>query len=65
MIGVSKLLCGTENFGERLRYVNGASQQKYGVSNGRGPVVVWNCTKTCNLKSMHCYVNSYSRKYQG
>ena len=65
MIGVSKLLCGTENFGDRLRYVNGANLQKNGVSNGRGPVVVWNCTKTCNLQCMHCYANSDSKKYKG
>jgi len=26
MIGVSKLLCGTENFGEKLRDVHGASE---------------------------------------
>jgi len=45
--------------------VNGASQQKNGVSDGRGPVVVWNCTKTCNLKCMHCYANSDSKKYEG
>ena len=65
MIGVSKLLCGTENFGDKLRYVHGASQQRNGVSDGRGPVVVWNCTKTCNLKCMHCYANSDSKKYEG
>ena len=65
MIGVSKLLCGTENFGDKLRYVQGASLQKNGVSNGRGPVVVWNCTKTCNLKCMHCYADSGSEKYAG
>ncbi|MBW9173777.1 putative heme d1 biosynthesis radical SAM protein NirJ1 [Clostridium estertheticum] len=65
MIGVSKLLCGTENFGDKLRYVSGASTQTNGVSNGRGPVVVWNCTKTCNLKCMHCYANSDSKKYKG
>ncbi|MCB2357648.1 putative heme d1 biosynthesis radical SAM protein NirJ1 [Clostridium estertheticum] len=64
MIGVSKLLCGTENFGDKLRYVSGASLQKNGVSAGRGPVVVWNCTKTCNLKCMHCYANSDSKKYK-
>lgn len=64
MIGVSKLLCGTENFGDKLRYVQGASQQRNGVSTGRGPVVVWNCTKTCNLKCMHCYANSDSKKYE-
>jgi len=63
MIGVSKLLCGAENFGDKLRYVNGASLQTNGVSAGRGPVVVWNCTKTCNLKCKHCYANSDSKKY--
>ena len=65
MIGVSKLLCGTESFGDRLRYVHGASEQKDGVSSGHGPVVVWNCTKTCNLKCMHCYADSDSKKYEG
>ncbi len=65
MIGVSKLLCGTENFGDGLRYVPGANKQKDGVSSGRGPVVVWNCTKTCNLKCVHCYANSDSKKYEG
>lgn len=64
MIGVSKLLCGTENFGDKLRYVRGANEQRNGVSAGRGPVVVWNCTKTCNLKCMHCYANSDSKKYE-
>jgi putative heme d1 biosynthesis radical SAM protein NirJ1 len=65
MIGVSKLLCGTEGFGDRLRYVNGANEQKSGVSTGHGPVVVWNCTRTCNLKCMHCYADSDSKKYEG
>ncbi len=65
MIGVSKLLCGTEGFGDRLRYVNGANEQKSGVSAGHGPVVVWNCTRTCNLKCMHCYADSDSKKYEG
>jgi len=65
MIGVSKLLCGTENFGDKLRYVHGAGIQRDGVSAGRGPVVVWNCTKTCNLKCKHCYANSDSEKYDG
>lgn len=65
MIGVSKLLCGTENFGDKLRYVHGASKQKNGVSSEHGPVVVWNCTKTCNLKCMHCYADSDGKKYEG
>lgn len=65
MIGVSKLLCGTDGFGDRLRYVNGANEQKSGVSAGHGPVVVWNCTRTCNLKCKHCYADSDSKKYEG
>lgn len=64
MIGISKLLCGTESFGDKLRYVHGASMQKNGVSEGHGPVVVWNCTKTCNLKCRHCYADSDSRIYK-
>lgn len=65
MIGVTKLLCDSKNFGDRLRYVQGASEQKYGVSNGRGPVVAWNCTRTCNLNCMHCYASSEHKKYAG
>lgn len=65
MIGVSKLLCGTDNYGDRLRYVKGASSQKNGVSNSHGPVVVWNCTRTCNLKCRHCYADSDSKAYEG
>lgn len=64
MIGISKLLCGTESFGDKLRYVHGASKQKNGVSTGHGPVVVWNCTRTCNLKCKHCYADSDSRIYR-
>ncbi|WP_446897034.1 putative heme d1 biosynthesis radical SAM protein NirJ1 [Clostridium sp. LBM24168] len=64
MIGISKLLCKTENFGDKLRYIEGASKQKNGVSTGRGPVVVWNCTRTCNLKCRHCYENSDCRVYK-
>ena len=58
MIGISKLLGGTENFGDRLRYVEGARHQQYGVSPLKGPVVVWNCTNTCNLSCKHCYADS-------
>ncbi|MDD7793418.1 putative heme d1 biosynthesis radical SAM protein NirJ1 [Clostridium sp. 'White wine YQ'] len=65
MIGISKLLCGSENYGDRLRYVHGANNQRNGVSSGRGPVVVWNCTRTCNLKCVHCYASSDNKKYDG
>ncbi|AJA46543.1 coenzyme PQQ synthesis protein E [Clostridium pasteurianum DSM 525 = ATCC 6013] len=64
MIGISKLLCGKESFGDKLRYIHGASTQKNGVNKGYGPVVVWNCTRTCNLKCKHCYADSDSRIYE-
>lgn len=64
MIGVSKLLCGTESFGDKLRYTHGANEAKDGVNLDRGPVVVWNCTRTCNLRCKHCYADSDNNKYE-
>lgn len=65
MVGVTKLLCGNENFGDKLRYVHGAGEQKHGTSTGYGPVIVWNCTRSCNLKCVHCYSSSENKKYDG
>lgn len=65
MISVTKLLCDSENYGDTLRYVKGAGEQKNGVAEGRGPVVVWNCTQSCNLKCKHCYANSENKRYEG
>lgn len=65
MISITKLLCDSENYGDSIRYVKGAALEKYGVSCGRGPVVAWNCTKTCNLSCKHCYANSDSKKCEG
>ncbi len=63
MISVSKLLCGTENFGDTLRYSQDSHQQLHGTHGGHGPVVVWNVTRTCNLRCMHCYSNSDAKEY--
>ena len=38
---------------------------KNGAGEGMGPVVVWNSTKTCNLKCRHCYMESNEKKYAG
>jgi len=65
MIGVSKLLCDTENYGDSLRYAKGAHGQRHGAVAGMGPVVAWNITRTCNLKCVHCYSNSDAKKYSG
>ncbi|MDL2280905.1 putative heme d1 biosynthesis radical SAM protein NirJ1 [Selenomonadales bacterium OttesenSCG-928-I06] len=63
MISVTKLLFGTEFFGDSLRYTKGAKDARDGVSPNAGPVVVWNSTHTCNLKCRHCYMNSDEKKY--
>lgn len=63
MIGITKLLCESENYGDSLRYVHECRNEKNGVSKGNGPVVVWNCTNTCNLKCKHCYANSENKKF--
>ena len=55
MISLTKLLLGKENYGDSLRYKKDSSQQFQGTSNGIGPVVVWNVTRTCNLRCIHCY----------
>ncbi|KAB2954598.1 putative heme d1 biosynthesis radical SAM protein NirJ1 [Heliorestis acidaminivorans] len=65
MIGVSKLLCDTENFGDRLRYAHGSQGQKHGAVAGYGPVVAWNVSRTCNLNCIHCYSDSEDKDYPG
>ena len=63
MISVTKLLFAREYYGDKLRYTKSAHSMKNGAAEGMGPVVVWNSTKTCNLKCRHCYMESDSRKY--
>ena len=64
MISVTKLLFATDYFGDALRYTKDAHKAKNGAGEGMGPVVVWNSTRTCNLKCRHCYMNSDAKKYQ-
>lgn len=66
MIGISKLYCGGVEPSDVLRY--GAESGKLPshllqFSKDKRPVVVWNVTRRCNLKCVHCYSNSQNIKY--
>jgi pseudo-rSAM protein/SPASM domain protein len=57
MISISKLLCDLGAEGDGLRYDAAAESDKPQITTEkqRRPVVVWNCTKPCNLYCDHCY----------
>ncbi|MBN1374537.1 MAG: radical SAM protein [Dehalococcoidia bacterium] len=59
MISISRLLCGTVSPGDYLRYRTPAaeSNRKDDPQIPR-PVIVWNCTRQCNLACIHCYANA-------
>jgi radical SAM protein with 4Fe4S-binding SPASM domain len=57
MISISRLLCGSISPGDSLRYRESSEAGKAGDP---GPVVVWNCTRQCNLRCIHCYAGSGS-----
>ncbi len=66
MIGISKLYCGAVEASDVLRYKRHSKQLPSGLlqfSKDKKPVVVWNCTRTCNLKCEHCYAQSDAQRY--
>jgi len=63
MIGISKLYCGTVEPSDALRYGRSSSQLPSHLlqfSSDKKPVVVWNITRQCNLKCVHCYAHAKS-----
>jgi len=52
MIGVTILLCGVFQAGDYLRYNKKVTSQIFRKTK---PVVVWNSTRSCNLKGIHCF----------
>lgn len=58
MISISRLLCDTISPGDYLRY----RADNHGADHVDGdiprPVVVWNSTRACNLKCVHCYASA-------
>ncbi len=61
MIGISKLYCGTVEPSDVLRYGRMSSKLPSHLlqfSIDKRPVVVWNITRRCNLKCVHCYAHA-------
>ncbi len=61
MIGISKLYCGTVEPSDALRYGRQSStlpSHLLQFSKDKRPVVVWNITRRCNLKCVHCYAHA-------
>ena len=63
MINISKLYCDQITPGDWLRYGRKGSGERPGEAvpakaSERRPIVVWNITRTCNLRCVHCYNDS-------
>ena len=61
MIGISKLYCGTVEPSDALRYGRRSKDLPSHLlqfSADKRPVVVWNVTRACNLRCVHCYAKA-------
>ena len=56
MISITRLLCDAVGPGDHLRY------EKKDIPR---PVVVWNCTRQCNLSCLHCYASANNHRSLG
>ncbi|MCL5883599.1 MAG: radical SAM protein [Actinobacteria bacterium] len=76
MIDITRLYCDRDTPADSLRYGHGnqKDQEMKGMpyiprqpktAAERRPVVAWNTSRTCNLKCVHCYTDSESKKYEG
>ena len=61
MIGISKLYCGAAQVSDVLRYGRRSAELPSSLlqfAADKKPVVVWNCTRACNLRCRHCYAGA-------
>lgn len=58
MIDITRLACGSTTANEHLRY-------RRHIQRDRRPVVVWNTTRRCNLRCVHCYAHAQDREFAG
>ena len=68
MIGISKLYCGAVEPADVLRYNrDGKNLPSHLLQFAaiKRPVVVWNMTRRCNLRCVHCYSRSQNKAYPG
>lgn len=71
MIGVSKLLIGAQSESDGLRYRDAEKAEVEQIKHHAGdvksnkPILVWNMTKQCNLKCVHCYATATSHTDEG
>lgn len=63
MINITKLYCGLAQPADALRYGQGRGAPRSAAE--RKPIVVWNITRRCNLRCIHCYSDSDARDYPG
>jgi radical SAM protein with 4Fe4S-binding SPASM domain len=72
MIDMSVLYGGLETpstphrYGRKITQIDPPAHQRMAVAKSareRRPIVVWNLTRTCNLKCVHCYTDSDAVKY--
>ncbi len=58
MIDITRLVCGSTTANEHLRY-------RQDIQRERRPVVVWNMTRRCNLRCVHCYAHARDEEFVG
>lgn len=72
MINITRLWTGCMQPADHLRYGQGHGCENASTASCmpvsarvRKPIVVWNITRTCNLRCVHCYADSHAEKYSG
>ena len=72
MIDISVLYGGLETpstphrYGRKITQIDPPPHQRMAIAKSakdRRPIIVWNLTRTCNLKCIHCYTDSDAVKY--
>jgi radical SAM protein with 4Fe4S-binding SPASM domain len=59
VISISRLLCDNVGLDDNLRY--STREPTLSSNDFPRPIVVWNCTRQCNLHCIHCYANADSQ----